>query len=82
MGVVQCILGTLAVPSPHKSTSCVYLLGDELCRFCGVVALFDDITDLLVAQQEVDPIRGEHQEAVVPLVHLAGKPVSTTRSVQ
>ena len=74
--------GNAGCPKSTQVTSCVYLLSDELCRFCGVVALFDDITDLLVAQQEVDPVRGECQEAVVPLVHLAGKPVSTTRSVQ
>lgn len=47
-----------------------YLLSDDIRRLCGVLTLADDITDLLVTQQEVDAIGGQSQEGVVGVLHL------------
>lgn len=47
-----------------------YLLSDDISSLCGVLALVDDITDLLVTQQEVDAIGGQGQERVVGVLDL------------
>ena len=47
-----------------------YLLSDDISSLCGVLALADDITDLLVTEQEIDAIGGQSQEGVVGVMDL------------
>lgn len=47
-----------------------HLLSDDVGRLGGVVALVDDVTDLLVGHDEVDAIGGENQERVVSVLQL------------
>lgn len=37
----------------------MYLLSDNISSLCRVLALVDDVTDLLVTQQEVDAVGGQ-----------------------
>ncbi len=46
------------------------LLSNDVCRLGGVVALVDDVTDLLVGHDEVDAVGGENQERVVSVLQL------------
>lgn len=47
-----------------------HLLSDDVGGVCGVLALADDVADLLVAQQEVDAVGGQSQEGVVGVLDL------------
>lgn len=50
-----------------------YLLSDDISSLSGVLTLVDDITDLLVTQQEVDAVGGQSQEGVVGVLDLQRK---------
>lgn len=47
-----------------------YLLRDDVGSLCGIVALVDDITDFLVAHDEVNAIGGQGQKGVVRMLQL------------
>lgn len=49
------------------------LLSDDISSLSGVLALVDDVTDLLITQQEVDTICGQSQERVVGMLDLQEK---------
>lgn len=57
--------------SDYKISSLIlHLLSNDICRLGGVVALVDDVTDLLVGHDEVDAVGGENQERVVRVLQL------------
>lgn len=47
-----------------------YLLGDHVGGLGRVVALADEVADLLAVHDEVDAVSGQHQEAVISVVQL------------
>lgn len=61
---------TLLTCSDSVILSLGYLLSDDISSLCGVWALADDITDLLVTQQEVYAVGGQSQEGVVGVLDL------------
>lgn len=49
------------------------LLSDDISSLSGVLALVDDVTDLLITKQEVDTVCGQSQERVVGMLDLQEK---------
>ena len=47
-----------------------YLVGDPIGGLFGIVALVDDVTDLLAVHAEVNSIRCQRQEGIVDVVKL------------
>lgn len=47
-----------------------YLFRYSLCCLFGVIALVNDITDLLAVHDEVDAICGEREEGIVYVMQL------------
>lgn len=50
-----------------------YLLGDDVRRLYRIVTLADDITDFLVAHDEVYAVGGQGQKRVVRMFYLEDK---------